>query len=421
MKPSAVIRSRTPSGPTVAVVHLSSGGHVRPLLPLVGALRESGARTVQFALPKWEAECATAGGEFRALPDVGIDLDAGSPNMVCLAERLALVSERLTPWMTGQLREIGAEVVLRDVLAHYGRYAACAAGLPQVAFSAAMAFPRALRSSLRTMPGPTLRMMPAVIGQLAGGAGEALRLRRLSQRLEQHYEEPMGGWLDVLAGRYGHTTLVGTSRDMQVLSRGFAGEDVRFVGPLRAAAAQGQEQEPALASVSPGEQLIYVSLGTVFEKHPEFFRDAARALARPRRRVILSIGRIPPRALGSLPAGVTAHAHVDQLAVLRRADLFVTHGGFNSMQEGLVAGVPLLLFPQMQEQILNAERAAELGAGVRLSRPTPARIAAQADRILAEPRFRAAAQRVGAELRAAVDVDAAVDAVLSATLHAQAA
>jgi UDP:flavonoid glycosyltransferase YjiC (YdhE family) len=57
--------------------------------------------------------------------------------------------------------------------------------------------------------------------------------------------------------------------------------------------------------------------------------------------------------------------------VLRRADLFITHGGFNSVQEGLVAGVPLLLFPQMQEQVFNAERVSELGAGLRLRRATP--------------------------------------------------
>jgi UDP:flavonoid glycosyltransferase YjiC (YdhE family) len=137
--------------------------------------------------------------------------------------------------------------------------------------------------------------------------------------------------------------------------------------------------------------------------------------------VVLSVGRFARQALGALPTGVTAHAHVDQLTVLRRADLFITHGGVNSVQEGLVAGVPLLVFPQVQEQVLNADRVSELGAGLRLRRATPARIGAQADRILGEPRFRAAAGSTGAELRAAVDLDCAVDAVLgarAATRHA---
>jgi MGT family glycosyltransferase len=388
---------------------------VRPLLPLVRAIRARGAETVQWALPKWEAECRAVGGEFRELPDVGVDFDHPPPTLVGVAERVAQMTERLTPWMTQQIRSIGADVVLRDTLAHHGRYGAHAAGVPQIAFSAAMAFPRGLCTALRRMPAPTLRKMPAALTQMALGTPEGLRLRRISQRLEQRYEAPMGGWLEVLAGRYGTTTLVGTSRGMQILAEGLNGEDVRFVGPLRAGSGpDGAEGESALVGLSDDEELVYVSLGTVFEDRPRFFRDAAQALSRPGRRVVLSIGRIPPRAIGPLPAGVTAHPHVDQLAVLRRANLFLTHGGFNSVQEGLVAGVPLLVYPQMAEQAFNAERASELGVGLRLRRATAASIATHADRILAEPGFRAAARRTGAELRAAIDLDGAADAVLAA-------
>ena len=396
----------TPEAPTVAVVHLPSGGHVRPLLPLVAALGDRGARTVQWAFPEWEAECRKAGGEFRSVPDFGIEMDPPPPNLIGVAELIARATERVTPWMTEQIRDSGADVVLRDTFAQYGRYAACEIGLPQVVFSSMMAVHRGIR--------PTLRSMPAALAQLVAGTPDALRLRLVSRRLEQRYGEPMGGWLEVLSGRYGCTTLVGTSRGMQTRPEGLASEDVRFVGPLRAASAPTGSEESALSALSEDEELVYVSLGTVFEDRPAFFRDAAIALARPGRRVVLSVGRIAPQTLGALPLGVTAHPHVDQLAVLRRADLFITHGGFNSVQEGLVAGVPLLVFPQMQEQVLNADRVSELGAGLRLRRASSARIAAQADLVLGDPRFQAAAQRAGEELRAAVDLDGAVNAVLGA-------
>jgi MGT family glycosyltransferase len=391
---------------TVAVVHLPSGGHIRPLLPLVAALGERGVRTVQWAPAAWEAECSAAGGEFREVPDFGIDVENPPPNLIGVAELIARATEQVSPWITEELRVSGADVVLRDTFALYGRYAAGELGLPQLAFSPMMALHRGVR--------PALRSMPAAIAHLAAGSPCALRLRRVSARMEQRYGASMGGWLDVLSGRYGSTTLVGTSRGLQIRPEGLAGEDVRFVGPLRAAGEPTGGEEPALAGLREGEELVYVSLGTVFEDRPAFFRDAARALARPGRRVVLSIGRIAPRALGELPSGVTAHAHVDQLAVLRRADLFITHGGFNSVQEGLVAGVPLLVFPQMQEQAFNADRVSQLGAGLRLRRPTAARIGDQADLILGEPRFRAAAVRAGRELRTAVDLQGAVDAVLGA-------
>ncbi len=61
----------------------------------------------------------------------------------------------------------------------------------------------------------------------------------------------------------------------------------------------------------------------------------------------------------------------------------------------------------MQEQVLNADRVSELGAGLRLRRATPGQIAAKADLILGEPRFRETAVRAGAELRGSVDLDGA--------------
>jgi UDP-glucoronosyl and UDP-glucosyl transferase len=182
--------------------------------------------------------------------------------------------------------------------------------------------------------------MPAALAQIVAGTPHAFRLRRVSRRLEQRYGMPVGGWLDVLGGRYGCTTLVGTSRDLQIRPEGLADEDVRFVGPLRAASAPGGRDEPALAALGD-EELVYVSLGTVFEDRPAFFRDAAIALARPGRRVVLSVGRIAPQTLGTLPAGVTAHAHVDQLAVLRRADLFITHGVTRSVTRAMSSAMPI--------------------------------------------------------------------------------
>ena len=92
----------------VAVVHLPSGGHVRPLLPLVAALGERGSRIVQFASPEWEAECVAAGGEFRAVPDIGIDVTEPPPNPIGVAELIARGTELATPWLSEQLLEIGA-------------------------------------------------------------------------------------------------------------------------------------------------------------------------------------------------------------------------------------------------------------------------------------------------------------------------
>src|SRR6185312_668222 len=92
---------------------------------------------------------------------------------------------------------------------------------------------------------------------------------------------------------------------------------------------------------------------------------------------------------------------VPQLQVLDRAALFVTHGGVNSVNEALYAGVPLLVVPQGADQTLVARRVAELGAGLSLSTGDVDVHAVRAlgRRLLDEPRFRAAAGSLQAAQR----------------------
>ncbi len=397
--------------PTVAIVHFPASGHIRPILPLVTALNEAGVHTVQWGPADWEARCRAAGGEFRALPDWPSDLGAATPRPFVVARMVAAFAERWTQWMCEQLADARPDVVLRDGFAIYAHYAAREQGLDQYAIPAMMAFHRGC------LPGA--RDAPAFAAGLLRGARDALELRQISRRLERRYGHGLGSPLDVFAGRLGASTFVLTLASLQLRPGGLRGEDVRYIGPLRALGPDESEDEPALHGLDPDERLIYVSLGTVFEQRPAFFRTAAEALAGPGRRVILSIGRTPPEALQPLPPGVLARAEVDQLAVLRRADLFVTHAGFNSVQEGLAAGLPLVLCPQTFEQAMNADVVVAHGAGVRARGGSVRALGAAAERALADPSCRRAAQRLAAAMRSESRVGEAVELLAgSARRHA---
>ena len=57
-------------------------------------------------------------------------------------------------------------------------------------------------------------------------------------------------------------------------------------------------------------------------------------------RVVMSVGsRIDIASLGTIPGNFIVKAFVPQLQLLQRAALFITHGGMNSVNEGLCAGV----------------------------------------------------------------------------------
>jgi MGT family glycosyltransferase len=84
----------------------------------------------------------------------------------------------------------------------------------------------------------------------------------------------------------------------------------------------------------------------------------------------MTVGEVDTAALGPLPATVEIRPRFPQLAVLRHAAAFLSHSGMNSTMEALSYGVPLITFPQMPEQVANADRVQELGLGERLDAGT---------------------------------------------------
>jgi MGT family glycosyltransferase len=66
------------------------------------------------------------------------------------------------------------------------------------------------------------------------------------------------------------------------------------------------------------------------------------------------------------PENFVVRPRVPQLQVLQDSRVFLTHGGMNSVMEGLYCGVPLIVIPQMLEQRITARRVEELGLGVAL-------------------------------------------------------
>ncbi len=58
---------------------------------------------------------------------------------------------------------------------------------------------------------------------------------------------------------------------------------------------------------------------------------------------------------------------VPQLAVLRQADLFVTHAGAGGSQEGLATATPMIAVPQAADQFGNAEMLRALGVARQLA------------------------------------------------------
>ncbi|MET7695035.1 nucleotide disphospho-sugar-binding domain-containing protein [Streptomyces sp. NPDC005483] len=152
----------------------------------------------------------------------------------------------------------------------------------------------------------------------------------------------------------------------------------------------------------------------MFNAGPQLLRSFATGIAPLGGTVVVSTGQTDPDEPGPLPANVLARRFVPQPEVLARAALFLTHGGMNSVNEAMRAGVPLLLVPQGADQQMVARRVVELGAGLTMHTQhiTKDSVHRLARRLLHEPGFKAAAttlkaaqHRAGGHRRAADELE----------------
>lgn len=98
-----------------------------------------------------------------------------------------------------------------------------------------------------------------------------------------------------------------------------------------------------------------------------FFKKCIEAFRDEEADVIMSVGKnLKIEKLGDIPKNFCIYNTVSQQTVLKMADIFVTHGGMNSVSEAMVEGVPMVVIPFMADQPTNARRVCELGIGKKL-------------------------------------------------------
>jgi MGT family glycosyltransferase len=159
-------------------------------------------------------------------------------------------------------------------------------------------------------------------------------------------------------------TIVFIPREFQPAAETFD-ERYLFVGP--SLLPRRQARDFPLDRLSSARPLLYISLGTVWNQRPAFFKQCFEAFGGSRYQVVLSRGeQVDPAMLGPVPENFLVAASVPQLDILSRARSFVTHGGMNSVMESLYYGVPMVVIPHHFEQRLSAQRITDMGLGVTL-------------------------------------------------------
>lgn len=176
-----------------------------------------------------------------------------------------------------------------------------------------------------------------------------------------------------------------------------------------------------------GPPLVYAGFGSFFTTDIAWMNalfDAFRE--RPDWSLIVPVGDdpvLPPDLLDRLPANVHLFPWLPQFEVLRHCDLAVVHGGINTVDECVLARVPMLVLngretdmPGNQARVIHHG----LGLAADADHDTPARILAALDTLRGEGHFLEALDRL-ARVYEAYEKDRVAERVIAGLIPSRGA
>ena len=161
---------------------------------------------------------------------------------------------------------------------------------------------------------------------------------------------------------HGRRVLFNSVAGLQLAARNeLLPNDHRFVGPV----VRAEELPDALGSWldrTDERPYVYVALGTFLSHRADVLARIAGALRHLGARAAIAVGATAAHELGLIPDDWIVASTLPQVAMLRGADLAMHHGGHNSVQESLAAGVRQLVLPMSTDQFANAADLERAGA-----------------------------------------------------------
>jgi MGT family glycosyltransferase len=379
-------------------------GHVNPAAPILAELTRRGESVVVWATAAFREQIERTGAAFRPYPAAfdSWPWPREGGLLAGLAARLDC-AEAILPELVEAITQEAPDYLLLDAGATWGLLAAQMLRRPAASYTLSFMIGEQLMSEAELL---RLLYGNAAAPALLDGLVNLARLSETGRRLDGRFGTRTPGVLGALACRQ-QVNLVLTSRLFQPGGERFDDSYV-FVG-----------RDAGPRPVAPefpwqwlgGRPLVLISMGTIHTEQPGFYRACFEGLADlPCCCVLATRGAVP----GTPPDNFLVAEYVPQLELLQRASLFVTHAGSNSAHEALLAGVPMLAYPQGSDQFAHTARLVELGAALRLPAGTDAStLRALAVQILKEPEFARRARALGDSLREAGGAARAADALMA--------
>ena len=373
-------------------------GHTNPTLGVVRELVSRGHQVWYYSYNIMREKIESAGATFVSCDDYDMEQKLTPKDSVRVGKDLAFSTKILVDTTLAlddkvceDMKRLKPDCIVADSMAVWGKAIAIKLGIPFVSSTTTFAFNQYSAKIMKQGIGELVRML--------------ISMPKITKNIKRLQDKgyPIKSVLDIIQNDDNTHTIVYTSFDFQPCADTFSDKYV-FVGP---------SIRPATDKiVKTKEKLIYISMGTVNNDMMPLYKTCITTLADTEYQVIISVGNLVSiNEFGKMPENISVYEHVDQIAVLQAADIFLSHCGMNSVNESLYFGVPLLMLPQTAEQGGVAERVHQLGAGIKLKKTDGASIIYAINKLLSVNSYKDNAQKISWSFRQCVGSKGAADKI----------
>lgn len=375
-------------------------GHTNPTLGVVRELVSLGHEVLYYSYNMLKEKIENTGAKFVSCDDYDMEQKLSPEDGARLGKDLAFSTKilvdttlALDDMVCNQIKELQPDCIVADSMAIWGKCVALKFGIPFISSTTTFAFNQ-----------HSAKIMKQSIGQIFGMIFSMGKIQKDIIRL-QNKGYPINNVLDIIKNDDNTDTIVYTSPEFQPCSETFS-DKYTFIGP---------SIRPITDEiVKTHKKLIYISMGTVINNNAGFYHNCIKAFADTDFQVIMSVGNLTDMTeFKNLPENISVYQNVDQIAVLSKADVFISHCGMNSVNESLYYGVPLIMFPQTSEQGGVANRVNQLKAGVMLKKNTVKNIQNAVKSLIDDGEYRKNAISISDGFKKCSGVKGAVEKILN--------
>ncbi len=374
-------------------------GHTNPTLGVVRELVSRGHEVTYYSYEPFREKIEAMGARFVPCDKYDAELNIKPEDGARVGKDLAFSTKLLVDttlslddMVCKEMEKLKPDCIVADSMAVWGKAVALKMGIPFVSSTTTFAFNQ-----------HSAKIMRQSIGQLLGMIFSMSKINKDIKRL-QDKGYPVKSVLDIIQNDNNTNTVVYTSKEFQPCAETFS-DKYFFVGP--------SIREPKENIEKSDKKLIYISMGTVNNAMLKLYKNCIAALGDGKYDVIMSVGSMTDISqLGELPENIKVYNSVDQIAVLQKADAFMTHCGMNSVSESLYYEVPMVMFPQTSEQGGVARRVADVGAGIYLNKNNVDSIKSAIEQVMTDNSYKKNAAVIAESFKNSGGAVAAADSIL---------